>query len=251
MSKGPLKREFLDISPTTYFGSVNSKIDQLWGSFFLWKCSKLNVNLENVIKNCENIFRFCHNCIWKCCNKLHLLRKEYLSMAVNGLTNCGKIWHISQRDFLNPNCLHRDQWIWSRCYRSDFNSVSTRLQCDLSKGPLKGDFLDIYLTTFFGVRKIKNTSVMRIIFFWKSSQRSITMVKVLSFRFQQCFGPFTMWLLEGSSERGLFRHLSNHVFENPSVKKYIRSSFLWKCSKIDSKFRKCLKKLQKSFSFLR
>ena len=27
------------------------------------------------------------------------------------------------------------------------------------------------------------------------------MVKVLSFRFQQCFGPFTMLLVEGSSER--------------------------------------------------
>ena len=38
------------------------------------------------------------------------------------------------------------------------------------------------------------------------------MVKVLSFRFQQCFGPITMFLVKGSSETGLFRHLSNHVF---------------------------------------
>ena len=29
------------------------------------------------------------------------------------------------------------------------------------------DFLDIYVTTFFGVRKIKNTSTMRVIFFLK------------------------------------------------------------------------------------
>ena len=30
------------------------------------------------------------------------------------------------------------------------------------------------------------------------AQGSINMVKVLSFRFQQCFGPFTMSLLKGS-----------------------------------------------------
>ena len=39
--------------------------------------------------------------------------------------------------------------------RPVFASVSARLPCYLSKGPLKEDFLDIYLTTFLGVRKIK------------------------------------------------------------------------------------------------
>ena len=46
-------------------------------------------------------------------------------------------------------------------------SVSARLPCYLSKGPLKRDFLDIYLTTFFQVRKFENTSAMRVIFFLK------------------------------------------------------------------------------------
>ena len=36
-----------------------------------------------------------------------------------------------------------------------------------SKGFLNVDFLDIYLTTIVGVRKIKNTSGMRVIFFLK------------------------------------------------------------------------------------
>ena len=53
------------------------------------------------------------------------------------------------------------------CCRSDFNTVSTRLPCHLSNGPLRRDFLDIYLTTFFGVRKLKNTSAMRVAFFKK------------------------------------------------------------------------------------
>ena len=53
------------------------------------------------------------------------------------------------------------------CCRSDFNSNSTRLPCYLSKGPLKRDFLDIYVTIFFGVSKFKNASAMRVIFLLK------------------------------------------------------------------------------------
>ena len=46
-------------------------------------------------------------------------------------------------------------------------SVWARLSCYLSKCPLKRDFLEIFLTTFFGVRKFKNTSAMRVIYFLK------------------------------------------------------------------------------------
>ena len=53
------------------------------------------------------------------------------------------------------------------CCHSDFNSVSPHLPSQLLSGPLKQDFLDIYLTAFFGVRKFKNTSAMRVIFFPK------------------------------------------------------------------------------------
>ena len=37
----------------------------------------------------------------------------------------------------------------------------------MSKDPLKYDFLDIFLTTSFGVRKFKNISVMGVILFLK------------------------------------------------------------------------------------
>ena len=53
------------------------------------------------------------------------------------------------------------------CCRSTLNRVSPPLPCYFSKNPLKEEFLDIYLTTFFGVDKFKNTSAMRVIFFLK------------------------------------------------------------------------------------
>ena len=40
----------------------------------------------------------------------------------------------------------------------------------LVEGPSKRVFLDIYLSTFFRVRKFKNTSAMRVIFFLKMCQ---------------------------------------------------------------------------------
>ena len=45
-------------------------------------------------------------------------------------------------------------------------------------------------------------------------ERSVNMVKVFRFGFQQCFGQFTVLLVEGSSQTGLFRQLSNHVFRS-------------------------------------
>ena len=40
----------------------------------------------------------------------------------------------------------------------------------LSKGLLESDFLDIYLTTFFGICNFGNTLAMRVIFSWKCSK---------------------------------------------------------------------------------
>ena len=132
--------------------SVSSKMHQLSVPYFYWKCSKFILNLENAKKSSENIFRFLHNSIWKCCNKLPLLRREYLSSTVNGLKNSIKIFHITHRDFFNLNGLHMGY---------------------------------------------------------------INMIKVLSFRFQQWFGPFSMLLVEGSSQTGLLKHLSEDVFRIP------------------------------------
>ena len=121
-------------------------------------------------KKSEKVFCFWDNCIWRCSKKLSLLKREYLSLGINGLTNTRNILKVTERDFFQLNSLHTDQWIWSRCRSPDFNSVSTRLPCYLSKSPLKRGFLDIYLTTFFGVGKFKNPSAIRVNFFWKCSK---------------------------------------------------------------------------------
>ena len=60
-------------------------------------------------KNWEKFFRLWDNCIWKGCNKLPLLRRNYLSSAISGLKNSPKILNTTQTEFLNPNCLHRVQ----------------------------------------------------------------------------------------------------------------------------------------------
>ena len=82
------------------------------GHHFFSKWSKLNLNFENAKKSWEKVFRFSHNCIWRCCNNLSLLRRQYLSWIANVLTNSPNILHITKRDFFQLNCLHSDKWIW-------------------------------------------------------------------------------------------------------------------------------------------
>ena len=60
-------------------------------------------------KKQENILSFIDNSIWKYCYKFFLLKREYFSSTINGLTKSPKIFHITKRDFFNPNCLRRDQ----------------------------------------------------------------------------------------------------------------------------------------------
>ena len=55
------------------------------------------------------LFCFRDTCIWGWCNKLSLLRRDYLSLEVNVLTNSPKIFHLTKRDFFQLNCLHSDQ----------------------------------------------------------------------------------------------------------------------------------------------
>ena len=129
-------------------------------------------------KKAENVSCFWDNSIWKAWNKMLLLRGEYLSSAVNGLRNSPKILYISQIELFNPNRLHRDQWIWQRCFRQALNSDSACFPSYLSKGPLKRQFLGTYLTTYFEVRKFKNTSPVTIALFLK--------IFKIKFKFRKC-----------------------------------------------------------------
>ena len=104
---------FLDIYLTTFFRvrKFNNTF-KLWRQSFFWKISKLNRNLENGKKNLEHIFRSLDDWIIKRCHKLFLLRRKYLLSNVNGLTNSPRILPIIPRNFLNLNCLQRDESRW-------------------------------------------------------------------------------------------------------------------------------------------
>ena len=115
--------------------------------FFFRKYSKFNVDFENAGKNREKNFCLWDNCIWIGVVKLSLLRTWYFSSVANVLTTSPKILHVNKRDFFQLNWLGSGQWISAKVCDADFNSAWARLRCCLSKGPLKRDFLDIYLTT--------------------------------------------------------------------------------------------------------
>ena len=89
--------------------SAITEIHRLWGSSFFWKCSKFNVDLRNAEKIWEKVFCFWDNSIWIGFVKLSLLRREYLSSAVNVLTNSLKIFHSTKTDFSQLNYVHSDQ----------------------------------------------------------------------------------------------------------------------------------------------
>ena len=60
-------------------------------------------------KNQDKVSSCSDNCILIACVKLSLLRREYLSRAVNALINNFKTLHISNTDFFQLNYLHCDQ----------------------------------------------------------------------------------------------------------------------------------------------
>ena len=79
------------------------------------------------------------------------------------------------------------------------------------------------------------------------------MIKVLRCRFQQCLDPFTLLLVDGSSETGLFRHLSNLAFgvQNFGNTKSMRIHlFFAKCSRSNVDFKKAAKNWEQVFCFL-
>ena len=93
LSKGLVKVHSLDIYLTTFFGVLRFKNISAMRLIFFLKMFKTESRFQKC-KKTEKIF-FClwDNCIWKCGNKLYLLRRQYLSSAVNVLTNGPNIFH--------------------------------------------------------------------------------------------------------------------------------------------------------------
>ena len=78
------------------------------------------------------------------------------------------------------------------------------------------------------------------------------MLIVLSFCFEQCFGPFNSLLAERSSETGPLGHLSNHGSWSPSVQKNKHRwglSFFKKVSKLNLNLENAKRNSDKIFRF--
>ena len=78
------------------------------------------------------------------------------------------------------------------------------------------------------------------------------MINVLCDRFKQCLGTFTILLVEGSSETGIFRHFSDYVFQIPNFEntKSMRVIFFFsKYSKFNLDFKNAAKNSEKFFCF--
>ena len=129
---------------------------QLWAPFLVWKYSKIDGDFKNGAENLEKVFCFLDNCVWIGWGTFYLLRRKYLSSAVNVLTNSSKISDITKRDVFQIYFPHTDKMIWLKCCRADLSSLWDRLACWLSNRVLKRGVLDIFLITFFAIRNFGN-----------------------------------------------------------------------------------------------
>ena len=125
--------------------------------YIFWKVLKIESIFRKLKRKLETIFRFCDNCIWKCCDKLSLLKREYLLSDVNGLRNSPGILHIIRETFwtgiafagINKYGKGAVVQLWTvfwPVYHVTYRRVLLKLTV-----------LDLYVTTFFGVRQFKNT----------------------------------------------------------------------------------------------
>ena len=109
LSKGPMKRDFLEIWLTTFFGVRNFGNKSAMKVIFFWKCSIVNLHFKSAVSNWENVLSFWANSIWIVCLKMSLLTTEYLPSVVNMLTKILKTLYIPKRHFFKLNILHSDQ----------------------------------------------------------------------------------------------------------------------------------------------
>ena len=104
--------DVLDIYLTTFSRVLNLGNTSAIMVIFFPKCLKLNIDFKYVKNRWEPICCFWDSCIWIGWVKLSLLRREYLSSAVNMLINSLTVLHITKRTFFQLNFLHSDQKIW-------------------------------------------------------------------------------------------------------------------------------------------
>ena len=110
--KGSSERDFLDIYLTTFFRVRNFRNSYPMRLIFFWKCSNFDVYLKNAHKNSKNFFFFCDKSIWIVWIELFLLKREYLSSAVNVLAKSLNSLHVTRSFFFQLNYLQNRGRIW-------------------------------------------------------------------------------------------------------------------------------------------
>ena len=104
-SKGPLKRDFSVIDLNTDFGVRKFKNTSALRVIFCLKRFKIKSQFRKSKKKIEKSF-FCWNkCVWSCCYKLSLLRRAYLSSAVNRLKTVLRFCISLRENFSNSIAL--------------------------------------------------------------------------------------------------------------------------------------------------
>ena len=101
LSRGPLKRELLDIYLSTSFVVGNFGNTKAMSVIFFWKCSKFHADWKKAQIYPNKMLCFWDKYIWIVLIHLSLLMREYLSSAVNVLRKGLKNWHVSMSDFCN------------------------------------------------------------------------------------------------------------------------------------------------------
>ena len=99
---------------------------------FFSKCSKLNLDLTNAVKNWKEMFSFSDNFIWIGCRKFSLLPGKYFSSGDHVLRNGLTIWYNTKKDSLQLKVSQSDDQRWSNYCRVDFSSVWEPLNSWLS-----------------------------------------------------------------------------------------------------------------------
>ena len=109
LMKGPLKCGFSDIYVTIFFAVCKLWKTSAMSVIFVSRIFKVWLRFQNCSKKLLKSFYFWDKCIRIGYFKLSLLKREFLSSALNILTNSLKILHINKRDFYQLNCFHSGQ----------------------------------------------------------------------------------------------------------------------------------------------
>ena len=101
LSKGSLKRDFLDIYLTTYSDSIISEIQKLRGLPFFHNGQNLVEISKMQQKLATKFFCFWENCVWIGIVKLSLLSTGYFSSTPNVLRSTPKIRDVNSIELEN------------------------------------------------------------------------------------------------------------------------------------------------------